>query len=195
MISWNIQKYGRAVDTVKAKDRYIAVDHPFRIRSIQWTIANPVVPLPGNFPMFAYTALPMPELEKGVRTNILLSIFYELLPSISPCFCFIHKVIHCLMSLCFFYLFEKPFRLYLSLHSYFYSHEHVVYLQSISWALSSCFLYVLESVADGRRIDYMEQLLYAMKMEPVQSSIYICERGSEIAHDRCKQCIIDWWIC
>lgn len=60
-------------DTVKAKDRYRALDYPFRIRSIQRTTANPVVPRPENFAMFADTALPMSELEKRFGPNILMS--------------------------------------------------------------------------------------------------------------------------
>lgn len=60
-------------DIVKAKDRYKVVDHLFRIRFIQRTIANPVVPRPKKIPMFACTALPMAEHEKRVGTNIIMS--------------------------------------------------------------------------------------------------------------------------
>lgn len=72
------QQFERVVYTIerfnifKAREKYRAVDHPFRISFTQRTVVKPVVPQPENFSTFAYSVFTFSELEKGICQNVLM---------------------------------------------------------------------------------------------------------------------------
>jgi hypothetical protein len=60
-------------DLAKPKKNYRSVDNPIRICFTWRTKVAEIVPAPQNFPMFAYTALPLNKLSDRVDNIITLS--------------------------------------------------------------------------------------------------------------------------
>lgn len=58
---------------LKGREKYGAIEHPFRISFAQKTEIHLVVPQPENFPVFGYTAYPLSQLGKCIKQNVQIS--------------------------------------------------------------------------------------------------------------------------
>lgn len=58
---------------MRAKEKFRAADHPFRLSFIDTTSVRPVSPQHVAFPLIAHNALPFSELEKRIGSNVLMS--------------------------------------------------------------------------------------------------------------------------
>lgn len=71
-------------DLAKPKKNYRSVDNPIRICFTWRTKVAEIVPAPQNFPMFAYTALPLNKLSDRVDNIITLSDVVGLVNKVTP---------------------------------------------------------------------------------------------------------------
>lgn len=68
-VVYTIEKF----DAIRARHKYNAMDHPWRLCFISRTLVEPVMPHPENFPMLACTLLPFSQLEKRIKENVIMS--------------------------------------------------------------------------------------------------------------------------
>lgn len=60
-------------DAIRARQKYKAVIHPWRLSFIPRSLVEPLVPQPETFPMLACTLLPFSQLEKRIKENAIMS--------------------------------------------------------------------------------------------------------------------------
>ncbi|XBH71709.1 hypothetical protein VPH35_099121 [Triticum aestivum] len=68
---------------LRAKEKYRATDHPFRLSFINTNIVCPVNPQLPGFPLIAHNALPFSEVENRIGSNVLMSDVIALVTGIT----------------------------------------------------------------------------------------------------------------